>query len=438
MAADGGRRNNLAFSAGKVGLMKILQINNVYDFGSTGKITRDIHQGLLERGYDSVVYYGRRYKTGDQNVHKICSELYGKAQNGIYQITGIKYGGCYISTNRIIRAIKEEKPDIVHLQCLNGHFVNIYRLIAFLKENKIPTVLTLHAEFMYTGGCSHSLNCDQWKSDAGCGNSKCPLYGKELKSRMGDRSAEMWHRMKTAFDGFERLVVVSVSPWLMERAKVSPILGGYRHQVIFNGLDTEIFQAYEEQDLKEIKVGLGYRLDDKIVFHASPSFNNDPNSIKGGYYVLKLAERMKDVQFLVAGRHDESMSTPSNVRLLGNITDKTYMAKLYAMADVTLLTSKRETFSMVCAESLCCGTPVVGFIAGAPEMISIPSFSDFCAYGDIDALQQAINTWLMIPKSDKISTEAVEIYDSELMVKKYLQVYQELVCADNSKEQQIS
>ncbi len=413
--------------------MKILQINNVYDFGSTGKITRDIHQGLLERGYDSVVYYGRRYKTDDQNVHKICSEFYGKAQNGLYQITGIKYGGCFLSTNRLIRAIQKEKPDIVHLQCLNGHFVNIYRLVEFLKINKIPTVLTLHAEFMYTGGCGHSIDCNQWSTHKGCGHSKCPLFRKELKSQMGDRSAEMWHRMKTAFDGFERLVVVSVSPWLMERAKVSPILGGYRHQVIFNGLDTEIFHAYEEQDLNEIKSELGYQSSEKIVFHASPSFDDNPYSIKGGFYVLQLAARMKNVQFLIAGRYEESISIPSNVRLLGHITDKTYMAKLYAMADVTLLTSKRETFSMVCAESLCCGTPVVGFKAGAPEMISLPEFSTFCNHGDTDKLEAILYSWLNRGKTPLISESAHNLYKNQKMINDYIKVY-ESMCLGNSKE----
>ncbi len=32
---------------------------------------------------------------------------------------------------------------------------------------------------------------------------------------------------------------------------------------------------------------------------------------------------------------------------------------------------------MVTAESLCCGTPVVGFTAGGPESIAIDAFSNF-------------------------------------------------------------
>ena len=39
---------------------------------------------------------------------------------------------------------------------------------------------------------------------------------------------------------------------------------------------------------------------------------------------------------------------------------------------------------MVTAESLCCGTPVVGFKAGAPEQIAIKEFSEFVEYGDLN------------------------------------------------------
>ena len=407
--------------------MKILQINNVYDFGSTGKITRDIHHGLLEYGYESVVYYGRRYRTKDKNVHKICSEFYGKAQNGFYQITGIKYGGCVISTQRLISAIRKEKPDVVHLQCLNGHFVNIYRLLAFLKAREIPTVLTLHAEFMYTGGCSHSLDCNQWRTAAGCGHSGCPQYKKELKSRSGDQSSAMWIRMKRAFSGFDHLVVVSVSPWLMERARVSEILKGKDHRLIYNGLDTDIFHAYSADELSNIRNELGYEPEDKIVFHASPYFDNRPDHIKGGYYIIKLAERLKDIHFLIAGKYDPSLTVPDNVKLLGNVTDKARMAMLYSMSDVTLLTSKKETFSMVCAESLCCGTPVVGFKAGAPELISLPAYSGFCDYADLNALEKLVSDWINKGKSPGISEDSIKVYRKERMISAYMDIYQSLI-----------
>ena len=39
--------------------MNILQINCVYGVGSTGNITRDLHQALLARGHRSAVLYGR-------------------------------------------------------------------------------------------------------------------------------------------------------------------------------------------------------------------------------------------------------------------------------------------------------------------------------------------------------------------------------------------
>ena len=406
--------------------MKILQINNVYDFGSTGRITKDIHLGLLDRGFDSVVYYGRRGRSSDPGTHKICSEFYGKAQNGLYRITGIEYGGCRISTGRLLRAIKRESPDVVHLQCLNGHFVNVYRLLEYLKKSGIPTVLTLHAEFMYTGGCSHAFECEQWKNAEGCGSSPCPLYKTKMKSMLGDRSADMRKRMFSAFDGFSNLIVVSVSPWLENRAGVSSILKDKEHTVIYNGLDTGIFCSYPQQKLLEMRQKLGYGPDDKIVFHVSPSFDDDPTNVKGGFYLLRLAEMMPDVFFLVAGPCDRTLRVPDNVRLLGSVTEKEGLAMLYAMSDLTVLTSRRETFSMVCAESLCCGTPVVGFRAGAPELISLREHSSFCDFGDMESLSALVRNRLCEEKSADISTEAAEVYSKDVMTEKYIQLYRSL------------
>ena len=400
--------------------MKVLQVNCVYKKGSTGKITYDLHKGLLDEGIESVVCYGRGERIKELGVYKTCPELYSKLNNALSRVTGIMYGGCFFSTNKLISIIEKEKPDIVHLQCINGYFVNIYRLVTWLKNNRIKTVLTLHAEFMYTGGCGHSVDCNQWSSRTGCGSPQCPRWHAETKSVFFDRTGAMWKRMKKAFDGFENdLLVVSVSPWLMNRAKRSPILEKMRHCVIFNGLDTGVFHPYETADLRRELQCEGK----KVVFHATPSFSADPNHRKGGGYVLKLAEKMPGVQFIVAGPYPPEMEVPENVMLLGEVTDQTRLAKLYSMADVTLLTSKRETFSMVTAESLCCGTPVVGFKAGAPEEITIPEYSAFVEYTDIQSMKESVIHFMENPVDGALPFAAEEKYSAHNAILQYVSLY---------------
>ena len=156
--------------------MKVLQINNVYNTGSTGKMTADIHNELMNSGVESIVCYGRGKNVSERNVYKVCSEYGAKMNSGLAQITGIPYIAFPFSLRRILSIIKEEKPDIVHLQCINGFFVNIYSLINWLNKKNIKTILTLHAEFMFTANCSHSFECLSWKTQDSCNN--CNRYNR--------------------------------------------------------------------------------------------------------------------------------------------------------------------------------------------------------------------------------------------------------------------
>ncbi len=400
--------------------MKLLQINCVYKKGSTGKLVYDIHKELLSSGFESVVCYGRGEKTTDKNVIKSCGELYSKFNNLLSRFTGVMYGGCCFSTKKLINIIKKENPDVVHLHCLNGYFVNIYKLVEFLKNSNIKTVLTLHAEFMYTANCGHSFDCEKWKT--GCGN--CPQLKEETKSLFFDNTALSFKKMKKAFDGFENLKVVSVSPWLKERAEVSHILKGKNHITVLNGVDTSVFSHNNSL----LKSDLGFE-NKRIVFHATAFFSAKKNHLKGGYYVLSMAKRFlkedDSVVFLVAGDYEPIENIPSNVIFLGNITDQHKLSDYYSAADVTLLTSKKETFSMIVAESLCSGTPVVGFEAGAPEKITIKEFSGFVPYGDEDKLFEEIKLWLNKNDVNKayVSNLAKSKYSKEIMVEQYKNIY---------------
>lgn len=400
--------------------LKILQVNCVYKTGSTGKITADLHRDFIEKGLESVVCYGRGKKVNEPNVYKTCNEAYAKFNNLLSRFTGVMYGGCFFSTNKLIKIIKKEKPDIVHLQCINGYFVNIYRLVNWLKKNNIKTVLTLHAEFMFTANCGHSFDCEGWKT--GCG--KCPKFKSETKSLLFDRTAHSFKKMQKAFAGFkkENLIIVSVSPWLMERAKQSPILAGKQHTVVMNGLDTSVFYPRE---VGKLKSGLGID-DEKIIFHATPVFSDNPEHIKGGCYIIKLAEMLKgeNVKIIVAGSYPKNLKVPDNILLLGKVSDQNRLAELYSAADITVIASKRETFSMVCSESLCCGTPVVGFKAGGPETISLAEYSRFVKYGDLNALYESVSYFLdNVQGTDKTAKAAAKTYGSKTMTEKYIEVY---------------
>ena len=406
--------------------MKVLSVNSVFRRGSTGKIVGDHHTELQKRGIESIVCYANGDEYNEPNVYRISSPFEQKMQALRARLTGLMYGGCRKQTKRIISVIKKENPDIVHLHCINGYTANIFKLLSWLKINEIKTVLTQHAEFFYTGSCGYSYDCEKWRS--GCGN--CPNLKTEVPTWFFDRTQMSWKKMSQAFGGFHNLIVTSVSPWLMDRAKLSPFLADKRHVVVYNGLDIDSFNKKGVTALRN-QYGL---TNEKIIFYATSNFSCDPLHRKGGYYVLKVAEALKEqnVRVFVAGSHAEDLSVPENVTLLGKIEDKEMLAQYYSLADVTLLTSKKETFSMICAESLCCGTPVVGFKAGAPERIAISEYSRFVEFGNLDELIKEIKSCLenKILVDEKVSQNT---YSCENMTTNYCSVYDALLSSNDGR-----
>ena len=396
--------------------MKILQVNNVYGEKSTGVLTKRLHEGLIREGYESVVVYGRGRGTEDQGVIRLCPDWYGKLNSLISRFTGIRHGGCLLSTYRLQRIILRERPDIVHLQCINGNFVNIFRIVRWLKNQHIKTVITLHAEFMYTANCGYAFDCEQWVD--GC--KKCPNKGKSTKSLFFDRTGKSWRLMDGAFSGFEGdCIICPVSPWTESRARESGILKSFRFQTVYNGVDTENVDYYKPETKKK----------ENTVLNVTSHFCDEKGHIKGGWYLIELAKRMPDITFLVAGNTAPDMKVPENMHLLGEIKDQKILADFYRQAALSVIVSSRETFSMPCAESLCCGTPVVGFKAGAPEQISLAEYSEFAEFGEIDQLEKLVRKWLSRTDLDTqiIAAKAAEKYSSQTMVRKYIDVYGRMI-----------
>ena len=80
------------------------------------------------------------------------------------------------------------------------------------------------------------------------------------------------------------------------------------------------------------------------------------------------------------------------------------------------------------AESLCCGTPVVGFEAGGPESIAIDEYCRFVKHADVDALEDAVSSFLNASFNPAdIEREAHRKYDAKVMATQYMEIYNELI-----------
>lgn len=406
--------------------MKVLIVNCVYNFGSTGKIIKDIATGLYEDDIDVVIAYGRgAIIDAPWKVVKLASERIMKQQSFFSKLTGYSYGCSPVSTSNLFKLIEQETPDIVNLHCINANTVNQAETIAFLKRKHIKTVLSIHAEFPYTGGCGHAYECEKWKSGCyGCeqfhsSNSQLPI------SWFFNRTHTEWKRLEKAYKGFNELMITCVSPWLVERAKQSPFFVGRKIISVINGLDDRIFQPRDTSRLKK----LHHLEDKKVLLHVTPNFYS---SIKGGKYVLEIVKKLEheypDYKVIICGYHGNGEDLSQNVIAIPFTRDQVELAEYYSLADATLLTSKRETFSMVTAETLCCGTPLIAFRAGGPESIALKEGALFCDYDDMGTLYQNVVDVLSGNKKLVFSTsEARKIYSKNTMKEAYEKVYEDII-----------
>lgn len=404
--------------------MRILQINIFFDEGSTGKIVADIHNRLLRDGHDSYVIYG----LGDDETvkdpkyeYKITTNNIAKWRGRWTRIIGLRYNCASSSTEKAIELIKRINPGVVHLHCLNCFYINPFKLLKWLGKNDIPVLVTHHADLTITANCDYSYSCEKWRT--GC-SFHCSTAKKQLHSKLLQFSKFSWLQMKTAFDAVPRLYASGVSRWMADRVKASPMFEKRECRIIENGLDTSSFHYQKEAG--QLKQELGYSPLERVILHVTP---NLLAPIKGGKYVMELARLMTDVNFIIVGaKGSVPFDIPKNVRIVRHTSSKQELAKYYSMADLTLLTSQKESFSMVTAESLCCGTPVVGFKAGAPETISILEYSEFVDYGDTDTLKNVLYKWLAMDiNKNVVSKTAILRYDAERMYERYNSYYVDII-----------
>lgn len=397
--------------------MKMLQINTVCGVGSVGRIVRQIHEALREKGHESYIAYGRK-PLGCDGAIRIGEDLDVYFHVFLTRVFDLHGFGSKKATKKFLKIVEEINPDIIHLHNIHGYYLNIEVLFDFLKSFDKPVVWTLHDCWAFTGHCSHFTyaKCERWKT--GCYS--CPEKKSYPRSVIFDNSKSNYARKKKAFTGAKNMTLVTPSQWLAGLVKES-FLRDYPVQVIPNGIDTEVFKPTPSDFKKR------YGLDGKFLILGVA---NVWEKRKGFDYFLDLSKYLSDDEIIVlVGLSDERIKNlPNNIIGIKRTNSAKELAEIYTAADVFFNPTLEDNYPTVNLEAQACGTYVITFDSGGAKETIISKESGIaikpCNAEDIMNLIRVLRS--KGRKAANVDSSARSVISHRFMVGSYISLYEKL------------
>ena len=402
--------------------MKVVEINSTIK-GSTGGIMLRIAENVRAAGDEVYTFSEIRKGVEAPLGHSFFGcRLENLAHRAYSVLTGISGTGSRRGTKKLLQALDNIKPDIIHLHNLHGWYINIPMLFDYIRQNQIKTVWTLHDCWAFTAQCSHFTmeKCEKWKT--GCYD--CPRYRK-YPYTLVDRTDRMWPLKKRWFSGIKNLTIVTPSKWLADLVAQS-FLKDYDVKVINNGIDLEIFKP-TPSNFRE-KHGLQNK---KIILGASTSWGY----AKGLDTFASLAKILPDeYKIVLVGTTDKiDKDLPKNILSIHRTDSPRELAEIYTAADVFVNPTREDTFPTVNIEAIACGLGVVTFCTGgSPESVTDET-GIVVEYNNLEELEKAV---ILACQSDRLNKveciENAQQYSAKEKFVEYVRLFKKIMRKENS------
>ena len=405
-------------------MKKLLQINVIANSFSTGRIAEGIGLSAMNAGWDSYIAYGRWANPSHSKLIKIGNNLdyYNHyIQTRLFDNHGLASKN---STRKFLDAVDIIRPDIVHLHNIHGYYINYDILFDYLAQKGIPVVWTLHDCWSFTGHCTYfdSVNCEQWKE--GC--QRCSHQYLYPKSIFINRSSVNFQKKQRAFTMPKSMTIVPVSYWLGNYISES-FLNNYPLRVIHNGIDVDVFNAADDDEIRKMRDKYGLNNSEKIVLGVANGFG--PR--KGYEDFIKLSKNLfKQYRIVLVGLNKKQLTNlPANIIGIERTEDIHQLAILYSAACFYVNPTYEDNYPTTNMEAIACGTPVITYkTGGSPESVSKET-GFILDKGDLSGVINIINnnTDLKIHCQNKCREFAVSYFDKRQCFQRYIDLYEELL-----------
>lgn len=397
--------------------MKIVQVNTVYNQGSTGKIAASLLELQNKMGIEAYIAYGRGDTPLSDHFFKIGNKLDFLGHVGINFLLGkTGYASRHVTEN-FLKWLDKIKPDVIHLHNIHGFYLHVGRLFQYIKDNQIPVVWTLHDCWPFTGHCAYFdyIQCNKWMD--GCCH--CKIHRTSYPYAIfKDNSSWNYEQKKEDFQHVRNLLLVTPSQWLADLTRQS-FLKEYDVQVINNGIDLSVFCPRNESPVSEKKIILGVA--------------NVWDQRKGMEDFLKLRQLLDDsYEIVLIGVSKKQIKTikkkyPFGITLIERTKDQKELAKWYSNAYAYVNPTWEDNFPTTNLEALACGTPVITYETGGSIECIDDNTGIIVKKGDVNGIVEALGR-ININRDEmrKTCREKALQYDKDEQFLKYIGIYKDL------------
>ncbi len=315
-------------------------------------------------------------------------------------------------------SVRDSSIDVAHLHWV-ARWLDLPSFINSLSPHA-GVVWTVHDMSPLAGGCFTAFGCREF----GNGCRVCPLL-KFPFNRIWARQ-ELLRRIRVLAK--RRVAFVANSESTLALLKRSEVAHRKLHKVIPPGFD---FAELKPIPRAEARAALDIPADAFVLGFGAASLTDGNKGIDRFYEVAKWvqSEIPQTMALIFGDGHPEPQMPTRNLGVLKNISQ---LAVAYSAMDAHLVTSQMETFGQVSVEAQASGTPVFAFaVGGVPETLLDGKTGALVPFGKCKEMAAQIVAAQRAQRLEPMGQAGAEWvrgqFDSLVVAKKYVEVYEELL-----------